>query len=237
MQSFKQFLLKEDNNSSSILQDYENFKYPILCKGFEFKHSELANTKYLKNNQWNKDYFLQILNDEIKKSFKMDNVDAIILREDVYSYTQVEIYYGITNDHQGTSEEINNFLNLWDKLIQKEFSFIKHRYAATCWVNAPLKVKLEFPEVNLDFAKNKDVSLSGIDKFLNCEYILLSGGQNISSSMLSLLRIKKLKKIIHITDNDTKLIDILNKYLETDKDILECQEELIKNGYNQYAKL
>jgi hypothetical protein len=233
MQNFKQFLKEE---KTSILQDYENFKYPVICKGFEFKTGEISR-KYFKNDEWTKDGFLQVLNSEIKKLFKMDNVEAVILREQIYSFIQVEIYYGITDNQQGTNDNLNEFFNLWDKLLQQEFPETKNRYVATCWVNAPLQVILEFPEVNLDFAKNKNVSLSGINKFLNCEYILLSGGENISSSMLSLLLIKRLKKLIHITDNDTKLIDIFNKHLSSGKDILECQEELITNGYRQYAKL
>lgn len=61
----------------------------------------------------------------------------------------------------------------------------------------------------------------------------------IESNVLGLILIKNLEKFsfedfkgeVHPVQN------IINKHLKGSRDVLECQEELIENGYKQYAKL
>jgi len=57
----------------------------------------------------------------------------------------------------------------------------------------------------------------------------------IKSHMLGILKIKKLDRI-HFNFN-RKVRDIINKHLESDRDILACQEELIEAGLKEYARL
>ena len=59
------------------------------------------------------------------------------------------------------------------------------------------------------------------------------GGNPIKSNILGLLQIKHLKTV----KNSHPAFIILSKHLNGDKDILECQEELISNGYKEFAKL
>jgi hypothetical protein len=112
----------------------------------------------------------------------------------------------------------------------------------------------------------KITSLEGITKILNGD-VLMGGIENLSYSkcnkyinqidgnlvinggyegpLLSMLNIKNLniiwysQSLAHIS-NSVKLrnaCQIINKHLSLDKDILECQEELIANGLKEHAKL
>jgi len=82
-------------------------------------------------------------------------------------------------------------------------------------------------------------SLSGIHKHLSqCSDIVVSGSM-IKSNILGLLMIKKLKELSTYDDFTYfgRICEIVNKRLQSDRDVLECQEELITSGYNEYAKL
>lgn len=59
-------------------------------------------------------------------------------------------------------------------------------------------------------------------------------GTRIMSNVLGLLLIKGLEDIVIHKDFDWFVI--VNKHFESDKDILECREELIAKGLKDYAK-
>ena len=84
-------------------------------------------------------------------------------------------------------------------------------------------------------------TLSGLDKkILACEFFQLTGSEAIEKNVLSILRLKA-KKIYLIDDDNIrgrkiKWAEIVNKHLE-DRDILQCQEDLIDAGLKDFAKL
>ena len=93
-------------------------------------------------------------------------------------------------------------------------------------------------KVNGDFScyDNPIKSLKGIGKdylkeingFINLDHC------PIESHMLGLLKVKGLTKIEF--NHNNKVEEILNKHLKS-RDILSCQDELIENGLEEYAKL
>jgi hypothetical protein len=58
----------------------------------------------------------------------------------------------------------------------------------------------------------------------------------IKLSVLGLILIPGIREIISYGDKTADVAKILSKHIKS-KDILECQEELITNGYRDYAKL
>ena len=64
-------------------------------------------------------------------------------------------------------------------------------------------------------------------------------GNPIKSHVLGLLLIKSLISVVADTTSTFRMpaFDIINRHLEKDKDVLECQEELISSGFKEYAKL
>jgi hypothetical protein len=94
-------------------------------------------------------------------------------------------------------------------------------------------------------------NFTNANKYINAETIVFDNidplGRRvpikIASNVLSFLKIPKLQHI-HIKqfakdegNEIDQVFSILNKHLQNDKDILECQEELITNGFKEYAKL
>jgi len=59
---------------------------------------------------------------------------------------------------------------------------------------------------------------------------------NIKSNVLGLILIPGIRQIISYGDKTADVAKILSKHIKS-QDILECQEELIKNGFKEYAKL
>jgi hypothetical protein len=87
----------------------------------------------------------------------------------------------------------------------------------------------------IDISFNKIKSLKSIHKrikYIGKGLVLLDNP--IKSDILGLLLVSG---NLHAVNADGKVFDIINKHLGGDKDVLECQEELISNGFKEYAKL
>lgn len=88
-----------------------------------------------------------------------------------------------------------------------------------------------------------DSSLSEVHKQINCPNTVVDftegGFQRIKSAVLGLLllKIKRLQINKARYKDENTWIKIIIKYFDGDKDVLECQGELIEKGYKQFAKL
>jgi hypothetical protein len=81
-------------------------------------------------------------------------------------------------------------------------------------------------------------SLEGIGKDYLLEiggYLFLNKCNDLTSHMLGILNIKKLKAIEF--DVNKQVEAIFNEHLFGDRDIIACQSQLIEAGYKDYAKL
>lgn len=79
------------------------------------------------------------------------------------------------------------------------------------------------------------IDLSEITKkLISCERISLSA--EIDSGLVGLLKIKKLKEVkcYHSNDNVKKVVDIINKYLNSGRNINKCISELEDAGLEEY---
>ena len=88
-----------------------------------------------------------------------------------------------------------------------------------------------------DFSMNPNMSFHNIHKFIDECWGIHFGKYNGP-----ILGIFKITGLIKVGISDNKLYQILNSYLDAryhgqKVSILDCQEELIKNGYKEYAKL
>jgi hypothetical protein len=81
-------------------------------------------------------------------------------------------------------------------------------------------------------------SLEGIGKDylqeINGE-LHLNNFKGLTSHMLGIMRIKKLKRIYF--DANTKVETIFNKHLSGDRNMFACQSELMEAGFKDFAKL
>jgi hypothetical protein len=97
---------------------------------------------------------------------------------------------------------------------------------------------INFPAIYL--TATTSASLKGIHKAIGeCDWLSIEKCENIKSSVLGLVILAK-KMPVTLKCSSGNLPDwvpILNRHLTGDKDILECQEELITNGLKEFAKL
>ena len=87
-------------------------------------------------------------------------------------------------------------------------------------------------------SSTKITSLKGIGKDYLKEvkgYINLNFCSELKSNMLCLLLVKGLQTIFFDTNYEVQYI--FNRHLIGERDILDCQEELITKGFKEYAKL
>ena len=82
-------------------------------------------------------------------------------------------------------------------------------------------------------------SLKGIgDRVKKCELIIVPGG--LKSHILGLLKIKNLEIVsssgIDASDDDWKAVKIINKYLDSNRNINKCRAELEDAGLEEYAQ-
>ena len=110
---------------------------------------------------------------------------------------------------------------------------------------------LNFPLEPIGITIKNDLSFSecaGITNFKNvhktisnCNRISVLDCENVKSNILGFLRIKNLNEIINARNhpNFDEAISIINKYLPnpTPDKIIDCQNELIEAGLEEYAEL
>ena len=92
----------------------------------------------------------------------------------------------------------------------------------------------EFAGGNVFLTNNKLESLANIHKhFKTINKMLYISFNPIKSNILGILLIKSLSGLYI----DGAPFNILRKHLKGDKDVLECQEEMISAGYKEFARL
>jgi len=96
---------------------------------------------------------------------------------------------------------------------------------------------------NLAFNGHISTSLGNVHKFIKILRGNIFLSDHYEGPLLGLLLLKDFENIfrsnndIHPQRKNSKAFDIINKHLDGDKDILECQEEPISAGLKEFAKL
>jgi len=164
---------------------------------------------------------------DLKEYFKKYKIESYFFINNIQiSFKQLNIQ----NGNKSTLEDIENeIVNICNKHIDTYY----FENELQCVGFPPYK--LEWQNIILSIQPNQLVS--GLDKVIgSCQSLVISNCQNISGGVLSLLLIDQIPFLTFNTI-EPKWLSIIDNYLENDRDILECQEELITNGLNEYAKL
>jgi hypothetical protein len=226
MQNFKSFLLKEEENHNpknhdlslaincdskiytpEIVEDYEN-TYDI-----ELTEKEMCN--------------------ELSELMPNKKIDCYFANTLIVSVDIDKSEKNITLEYQ----------NKITKEVEDNLNKMLHSIMQTKVVTSSLLIREQLPEdikiqaniADLYLPWAKPFSLSGFDKqLLSCRILNIKFPEKIIGGTLSLLKIKDLHTIN--CDISPEWLNIIKKHL-TSKDILECQEELITNGFREYAKL
>jgi hypothetical protein len=81
-----------------------------------------------------------------------------------------------------------------------------------------------------------NMNLIGINKFIMADEFQIDKCENITGYVLSVLKVDS-KSIFLSASENIEWMEIVNKYLASNRDIIDCQEELIEAGFKEYAKL
>ena len=95
---------------------------------------------------------------------------------------------------------------------------------------------------NYSASSNNIKTLKDIHKHIRqIGEVLYLHNNPIQSHILGLLLIKELRKVYSVGNTffstGNAIFEIINNHIGRDRDVLECQEELISAGYKEYAKL
>lgn len=98
------------------------------------------------------------------------------------------------------------------------------------------KIKCKYMSFDLILPER---SFHNVHKMIECEELTFTGNLlNIKDSALGLLLIKGLTHLdFGMRNKSIPWVEIIFRHFKGDRDVLECQEELIEKGFKNYAKL
>lgn len=179
--------------------------------------------------------FIKKLDIKQKHSLYPDTMEILI------DYTSIEQF---NNIHPLILKEIYNIYKQFPKNIEESDTPIEQIYSEftslTLTVLPTEKINYVGQIVLLNSTNFE--SLHNINKFINCSELHIDRAVNVKRNILSIFLLKNVKVYLFYTftdfkEKDVDWINIVTKYLGGDKDIIACQEELIENGYKEFAKL
>ncbi len=216
MQSFKHFLSEE-------IEHGRYFNYTL-------KVERLNNSNILQNvpkEKWEDlaESISPLLKCQWFLDFTVNLVIANPTQQQMADYTWFENIE--TKLEEGADELLKPTILTFDK--QKSYGKLEY-------YGVPMSL-IDYKVIKL-FFNTRSLALSGFNKMIgkNCVQLDISNMDFVQSNVLSLLLLPKTCKIKCNTIKEP-WVKIVDKHLQCDRDILECQEELITNGLRQYAKL
>jgi hypothetical protein len=225
MQNFKQFLTEEDKKG------YLRFGKTLIIN--KKPNADVNEDKVT-------DDIVQMFKDNplpsgTKLYYRFGRIDNSQIKLD-FQFNVLEAKFGNDISHEPIIEQIKDAFEQLPYVSGKAISD-NNDY---CYITYGL------PEFNVDTSSiiylgtngvsAPPSSLHNIHKIISSPHIIIDVPRQVKDSVLGLLLIKKLEKL-----EEGRFIDkwcgIVIKHFNIDKDMLECQEELITNGLRQYAKL
>lgn len=225
----------------TILDQHNAGKFSVIELGYQLRLSDLLDSERLPKR------FIEaskrqpaIALDSVKKLLQEELVSQLKREFQIVVYTnETKLIFPVIDDsfgHKGViynlKSEIQNYLiNILELKTLANFN-------PYVWISNTVHNKITSDEINFNF-KVDNVSLHDIHKNLQCSSLMFQNKHRIADSVLGLLLIKDLTQLYDL-DYDVKQVKwfhIVKKHFDSDKDILECQEELRAKGFKAYAKL
>ena len=216
MQNFKSFL-NEDNNAE--------YKIALYLE-YDIRYEDIVD--YLNEQKQN-------IIEDIKQKTKVNKIDI-----DIRGYS----FSVILNIEDNQLNNLKSIENTIIDILQKHNNNDSFQYLnqdtniELILLNnqLPQNIKINFPQIYI--SPMQPISFKGINKIIGDFQIMnVRNAKNITDSILGLVLLNKSNRKISIVFSTLQWTKIVNNCLMSDTDILECQEELIKEGYAQYAKL
>ena len=232
MQSFKQFLKEDEANHNPNNYDLSS---PIIRIITDITKSDAFDFEFENDG-------------EIPAWVQMANT----VDEDIQRYSgnkSVACYFGpdaefvlsVETDNFSAShiDQVASQMIKWlQKVLEKTFH-IEHS-TFLCFRNKLSEdIRSDYDRIEFYLPHSKPFTLANIDKHLPAAKIIsIENPEKIIGNVLGLLKIKSLQQVSWVGHGSMpKWIGIINDHLDGDRDILQCQEDLIDAGLQQYARL
>jgi hypothetical protein len=223
MQSFKQYLQEVETDSNIQFGMFVETKVKIEYSPYSLEY-ELKNL---------------IIKVAKKKGYDISSY--------VSTYYGIDLKFKITKQIQCQAETIQKLRDVISSTVNEffttkispELQVTSTKTELSCF-GFP-NFKLSINEGNISYWCEEGQSISNLDKvILKCDEFKLNKANMIKGGILSLLKLKMPVNIIGagpFGSNSPRWYSIVNPYLQGDRNILACQEELIDNGLKDYAEL
>jgi len=214
MQNFKSFL-KESETVPTLIVHFETSHFLYFDEKEDLVNN-LENEKFVHSIEFPNEYEIFVYFNNLPR--------------DKYSKT------GIEDIAEEFSDKLTNSLKLFHRPGNQEIE-LHNKEVHLEWKGLPtFLTKVE----HVDIICQDNQVLTRIDKLIKCEYLSIYECDKIIGNVLSVMKIPTSTYIWFQSSFKSKLPDwaeIINDCLIGDRDILDCQEELISAGYKEYAKL
>ena len=159
-----------------------------------------------------------------------------ILKNTIISKIDARVYK-VRIDVPHKEANIDDFLSQYVQRMFEVFNQYLSIQQVLIFAYSPITAKIiaMHNKVNLQLTGEKD-ELKGIDKKLQCQWLNIMDFKKLNSGLLSLFGMKNIRDI-QTGYQGFEVINILNKHLKGERDVLACQEEMIAAGFKQYARL
>lgn len=220
MPNFKRYL--KESELMSVFMNVE-LNYSIYDMTFHLESS---------HRQSEINMFLDDFSGIIKEEYPYARID---FNRDDYLYIEVPI----NQNHPATFFDTIRFdvlkaahENIEDKTCSMRDHCVTFRQEIPDWC----KLEYDHFEFRLRFSKMTD--FKDVHKHIqSTEDVTILNGEKIQSHVLGFMMMPKLQSIYTEQNNPAEWIKVVQYHLQTDRDLLDCQEDLISKGLKEYAKI
>lgn len=169
-----------------------------------------------------------------------------------FDVDSIEAEFVINSQAEGSDQKLGDLFTKVEEIILNALGRLEDTIGNGLYSGGISKILVKnglpaFPiqAYTIEFLVGENFEFSGIEKLVsNTENLIFKRVSRLDPMpVLSLFKLKNVRNISFQTDfkkSSSTVVTpwrIIRKHLSGDKDILECREELIENGFKEWAKL
>lgn len=229
MQTFKQYLREDEHNPKG----YDLSPYIVIETSIH--RDEAEDYGFENDGEIPAAQQMEGLTDDFKQHFNNNSIDCFFDSDSLFTITIDTSSYSKSHV-EGVSHDLMEYLRneLDDKLIQA------HRIELSFREEIPANLRSDYDVISFYLPWAKPFTLKAIDKhFPNARLIHFYKPSKIIGNVLGLLKIKSLQQLTWEGQGVMpEWLKIINDHLlSPERSIMDCQEELMDAGLEEYAQL
>lgn len=222
-------------NFKTFLRESSDEQLPFLELDVKLHFGSFIETTNFKNGGRTVEQVEEFLKEELTKGGVSAIKSLSVYTSDEPNPAQQNFVVLLNLENNYTASHLVSLRNKAHTILKKLFEApLNCRSTATVPNLTGFDSFIEFERIRLVF-HGANNSMIGIHKKLATETLELRYLNNVQKGGLGLLKVRGLKTID--TNSNTQWVQIIKKALEEKRSVLDTQEELIKNGFKEFARL